>query len=110
MVDRVLHKWGFLLTGSPDFLTQSGFLRTAGHFPAGPCAAAADLGAGHHLFVVTELLAGRGAGQAYVGANAARIAVKVRVAEHKVGARLADLGTVEQQTNVPRVGMLPAHL
>ena len=82
--------------------------RHAAHPPAGVGAAAAGVRAGFHLRIVTKPIAVLCAAIAHLRAHRADAAVQWRAAEHKVGARVADGGAVEQQPDVCRLGMLAA--
>lgn len=78
--------------------------------PARLGAAAAGLGTIFHMLVVAQALTTRGAVLASLGADAAGAAMEVRTAQHKVGAGLTDLGTIEQQADMRCLGMFAAHL
>lgn len=78
--------------------------------PARLGATAAGLGTIFHMLLIAQTLTTRGAALANLGADAAGAAVQVRTAQHKVGAGLTDLGTIEKQADMRCRGMLAAHL
>src|SRR6266545_4498096 len=80
------------------------------HAPAGLSAAAACRGAVLHGRIFAQLFARLGAALTDLGADAAGARVEIRAAQHKVRARLADLGAVEQQPDVRGLGVLAALL
>ena len=78
---------------------------SGGHAAAGVRAAAAELGAVAHLDIVAEPLARFSAAVADLGAQAAGGPMKLGAAQHVVGARSANLGTVEEQSDVIGLGV-----
>ena len=81
-----------------------------GHVLARFGATAASLGAGVHIRVVTQPLAVARTALADFGTHTTCAAMKLGTAQHKVRAGLADLGAIEQQPNMGRLGVLAAHL
>jgi hypothetical protein len=79
------------------------------HLAARLGTAAADLRTLVHELVAKALAIG-GATLAYFGTYPARTRVELRATDHKICAGLADLGTIEQQADMIRFGMLAAHL
>jgi len=78
------------------------------HPPAGVGAAAAGIRTGFHLRIIAEPIAVLRTAIAHLRTDRADAAVQWRAAKHKVGARVADGGAVEQQPDVRRLGMLAA--
>lgn len=74
----------------------------ARHGAAAIRAIAACLGA---VFQVGNLRTAIGAGVANFGTQCAELATKGRVAQHKVARRLANLGTVDHQAEMVRLGV-----
>jgi hypothetical protein len=80
------------------------------HLPAGGRTASAGFCTGFHSGIVSELLTALRALLADLHAKGAGPSMKVGVAKHKVCARLANVGAIEQQTNMIRRRMFPPHL
>jgi hypothetical protein len=62
-----------------------------------------------HRGIITEALAILGATLADLRAQAASLAMQRRVAQHEIGARLTNIGAVEQQTNMSGLRMSATH-
>jgi hypothetical protein len=74
-------------------------------------AAAALLGTPlHHLIALAQALASLRARAADVCADAAGELVTVRTSKHEIGAGPTDVGTVEQQPDVSRIGVFATQL
>ncbi|MCU6435262.1 hypothetical protein LPB67_15915 [Undibacterium sp. Jales W-56] len=85
--------------------SSAGARRRSCHGPhgcAGRGAAPADLGT---VFHVSDTLAARGARIAHLGARRANGGVQWRIAQHKIGRRLAQLGAIDHQTHMLRLKM-----
>jgi hypothetical protein len=82
-------------------------MRHRGHPAARFGALAAHLSASLHRGIVSELLAVLGAALADLCTDLTGAPVQVGAAEHEVGARLADLRTVEEQPNVGSLDVPP---
>jgi hypothetical protein len=80
----------------------------AGHFLARGCAFAAYLDTRLHLQVIHEAVAGLCTAFANFSAHTAGPTMQRRQADHEIGAGLADLCTIQQQTDVIRIGLLAA--
>jgi hypothetical protein len=76
----------------------------AARFLASP----ACLGALAHLLVASHLFAAFATGPADLGTGGAGLRVERGAPEHEVRARLADLGAIEHEPDVVRLGMLPS--
>jgi hypothetical protein len=85
-------------------------LEDAGRFAAGGGAGAAGFGAGAHFGVVGEFVAVLGAEFADFGAQGADAGVEVRFADHVIGGKLAEFGTVEEEADVGGFGVAVAEL
>jgi hypothetical protein len=84
---------------------------SGGHLAAGLGTAATDFGTGTHLLVIfvnaqTVLSTAFAHHRAYTAGQP----VKRRLAQHKIGAGMANLDTVQQQANMIRCDMSPAHV
>jgi hypothetical protein len=80
----------------------------AGHFMARGCAFATYLGTRLHLQVIHEAVAGLCTAFADFSAHTAGLTMQRRQAEHEIGAGLANLCTIQQQTDMIRLGLLAA--
>ncbi len=89
---------------------RSGGVRHLRHLTARSSAAYARFCARLHHVVVREAGAVTCAALADIRANAARLGVEVRGADHEVRARLADFDAVEHQADVVRSDVLATHL
>src|SRR5690606_8638732 len=79
------------------------------HPAAGFGTAPAHLGAAPHLVVIAEAPAILGTALADLSAGGADVPVQVGPSDHEIGAGPADLGAVDQQPDMPRLGV-PAAL
>jgi hypothetical protein len=79
-----------------------------GHVMTRISAALAGISAEAHLLILGEALAGGFALLAHLGADSAGVWMKLRSAEHEVGAGLADLSAIEQQADMRCFAHLPA--
>lgn len=83
-------------------------MREAGHPIAFRGAASARFSALFHRFT-GKSFAGLGASAADRGASGAGVFVQGGASQHEVGARGADLGAIDERSDVARLSVLPAH-
>ena len=77
-----------------------------GHFPARVGTSVTGFGTAAHIRIYRKTLAVLRAGLANLSANATRVAMMVRYANHEIGTGLADLRAIVQQADVFRLRML----
>ena len=80
------------------------------HSAAGFRTATAHLSTAPHLLVLAHAIAFLGTARTDLCTHSTRARVQIRATEHEVGARLADLGTIQEEPDVRGLGVLASEL